>query len=85
MLLNAHPTHVSVTVAVVSVPVIGLWMEICLPQIGLLLGFVGLFIRSTERATIASPFWLVMPQEPGTNLGVSISTRRIGFELGRGI
>ena len=35
---NAQPSHVSVTVAVVSVPVAGLWMEICLLQIGLSFG-----------------------------------------------
>ena len=61
---NAHAPHVSVTVAMVSVPVIGLWMEICLLQMGLLLGLAGLFIRRCERATMASPSVLVTPQEP---------------------
>ena len=50
------------TVAMVSVPVMGLWMEICLLQIGLLFGLAGLFISRIERATIASLSVLVVPQ-----------------------
>ena len=53
------------------VPVFGLVMEICLLQIGLLFGLAGLFIRAIERATMASPFWLTVPQEPDEVLGVS--------------
>ena len=60
---NLHAWHVSTTVAIVSVPVVGLWMEICLLQMGLLFGFPGLFIRGIERATTASLSWMVLPQE----------------------
>ena len=69
MLSNAQPSQVSVTVAIVSVPVVGLWIEICLLQMGLLFGLPRFDIMRYERATIASPFWLLMPQEPGEILG----------------
>lgn len=61
----AQPMHVSVTVAMVFVPVVGLWIEICLLQTGLAFGFAGLLIKRWEMATMASPFVLVSPQEPG--------------------
>lgn len=65
MLSNAQPIQVSVTVAVVSVPVAGLWIEICLLQIGLSFGLPAqVLIMSVERATMGSPFLLTMPQEP---------------------
>lgn len=73
---GSHAWHVSATVAMVSVPVVGLWMEICLLQIGLLFGLAGLFIRWTERATLASPFWMLLPHEPGESARVSILMRR---------
>ena len=60
---NLHPWHVSTTVAMVSVPALGLWMEICLLQMGLLFGFPGLFIKGIESATTASLFWIMPPQE----------------------
>ena len=68
---NAQPSHESVTVAIVVVPAAGLKIEICLLQIGLLFGLAGLAIKGIERATMASPFWLVMPQDPGEILVVS--------------
>lgn len=43
---------------------IGLKIEIVLPQSGLALGFAPLFIIGMERATMASVSWLVVPQEP---------------------
>ena len=65
-----------------SVPVVGLWIEICLWQIGLAFGLAPLSscMMLIERATMASPFWLVMPQEPVDNTNVSIAwgERRIG-------
>lgn len=66
MLSYAQPSHVSATVAMVSVPVVGLWIEICLPQYGFKFGLLGLAgdIIKCERATMASPFVLVWPQEP---------------------
>ena len=67
------------TVAMVSVPVMGLWMEICLLQIGLLFGLAGLFIRRVERATMASLSVLVMPQEPGKLLEFSILSTKEGW------
>ena len=60
---NLHPWHVSTTVAMVSVPVVGLWMEICLLQMGLLFGFAGLFITGIARATTASLLWIIPPQD----------------------
>lgn len=71
MSLIAQALHVSVMVAVVFVPVVGLWIEICLLQTGFVFGFWPLFIKSTEMATMASPFLLVMPQEPGGIVDVS--------------
>ena len=68
---NAQPTHVSVTVAIMSVPVVGLWIEICLLHIGLSFGLAGLAIMDTARATMASPFLLIVPQEPDETVGVS--------------
>lgn len=61
------------TVAVVSVPVVGLWIEICLLQIGLLFGLPALpdCMMPIERATMASPSLLVMPQEPEGVLSIS--------------
>ena len=61
---NAHPSRVSVTV-------VGLWIEICLLQKGLVLGFAPLFMRRWERATMASLSVLDIPQEPGEIMGVS--------------
>ena len=63
---NLHPWHVSTTVAMVSVPAVGLWMEICLLQMGLLFGFPGLFITGIERATTASLLWIIPPQDANT-------------------
>lgn len=73
MLPNAQPSQLSVTVAMVSVPVVGLWIEICLLQIGLAFGLApsSSCMMLIERATMASPFWLVMPQEPGDRASVS--------------
>ena len=51
---NLQPSHLSTTVAIVSVPAVGLWMEICLLQIGLLFGLPSELIIGTERATTAS-------------------------------
>ena len=57
-----------------SVPVVGLWIEICLLQIGLAFGLApsSCCIMLIERATMASPLLLVMPQEPGE--GASVNT-----------
>ena len=67
MLLKAQAMHVSLTVATVSVPVVGLWIEICLPQRGLSFGLPG-FVRDImpfERATTASLASMTTPQEAG--------------------
>lgn len=56
------------------VPVVGLWIEICLLQNGLSFALpLKVNIMSFERATIASPFLLTMPQEPGEILVISIT------------
>ena len=67
-----------------SVPVVGLWIEICLLQIGLAFGLApsSCCIMLIERATMASPLLLVMPQEPGDGASVSSACgeRRLLFE-----
>ena len=68
---SAQPPHVSVTVAIMSVPVVGSWIEICLLHIGLSFGLPEVPIMATERATMASPLLLIVPQEPGETIGVS--------------
>ncbi len=47
-------------------------MEICLLQMGLLLGLAPFAISWVERATMASLSVLVTPQEPGKIIGVSM-------------
>lgn len=81
MLPNAQPWQLSVTAAMVSVPVVGLWMEICLLQIGLSFGLAPLSscMMLIERATMASPLLLVMPQEPDDIPSVSTACDERGL------